>query len=166
MRFDCGMVEVTGGEPLLQKEAPALMRELLERGKTVLLETGGHISLDRVPPGVIRIMDVKCPGSGEAHRMDWTNIDRLQPRDEVKFVISDRADYEYAREVVGAPRARGSGDCRAVLAGARRAGRAHACRMGAGGFLARSRAAAGAQVHLVAGDPRSVRAASRRLQGR
>ena len=88
--FDCRMVEVTGGEPLLQKEAPALMRELLARGKTVLIETGGHVSLDRVPPGVIRIMDVKCPGSGEAHRMDWTNIERLQPRDEVKFVIADR----------------------------------------------------------------------------
>jgi 7-carboxy-7-deazaguanine synthase len=99
--FDCRMVEVTGGEPLLQKEAPALMRELLARGKTVLIETGGHISLDRVPPGVIRIMDVKCPGSGEAHRMDWTNIERLQPHDEVKFVIADRADYEYAREVIG-----------------------------------------------------------------
>ncbi|HZA34559.1 MAG TPA: radical SAM protein [Vicinamibacterales bacterium] len=99
--FDCRMVEVTGGEPLLQKEAPALMRELLARGKTVLIETGGHISLDRVPPGVIRIMDVKCPGSGEAQRMDWTNIERLQPHDEVKFVIADRPDYEYAREVIG-----------------------------------------------------------------
>jgi len=99
-RFECGTVEVTGGEPLLQKEAPALMSALLARGKTVLLETGGHISLDRVPPGVIRIMDVKCPGSGEAHRMDWDNIARLQPSDEVKFVIRDRADYEYARDVV------------------------------------------------------------------
>lgn len=99
-RFVCGTVEVTGGEPLLQKEAAALMRELLARRKTVLVETGGHISLDRVPPGVIRIMDIKCPGSGEAHRMDWANIDRLQPCDEVKFVIADRADYEYAREVL------------------------------------------------------------------
>jgi 7-carboxy-7-deazaguanine synthase len=99
-RFDCRLVEVTGGEPLLQKEAPALMTELLARGKTVLIETGGHISLDRVPPGVIRIMDVKCPGSGEAHRMDWANIERLQPADEVKFVIADRTDYEYAREVL------------------------------------------------------------------
>jgi 7-carboxy-7-deazaguanine synthase len=98
--FDCRMVEVTGGEPLLQKDAPSLMRELLARGKTVLIETGGHISLDRVPPGVIRIMDIKCPGSGEAHRMDWTNIARLQPADEVKFVITDRADYEYARAVL------------------------------------------------------------------
>jgi 7-carboxy-7-deazaguanine synthase len=99
-RFECGTVEVTGGEPLLQKEAPALMSALLARGKTVLIETGGHISLDRVPPGVIRIMDVKCPASGEAHRMDWGNIERLQATDEVKFVVGDRADYEYAREVV------------------------------------------------------------------
>ena len=98
--YDCRLVEVTGGEPLLQKEAPVLMQELLARGKTVLVETGGHISLDRVPPGVIRIMDVKCPGSGEAHRMDWSNIERLQPRDEVKFVIADRADYEYARDAL------------------------------------------------------------------
>ena len=99
-QFDCGAVEVTGGEPLLQKDAPALMSELLARGKTVLIETGGHITLERVPRGVIRIMDVKCPGSGEAHRMDWTNIERLEPQDEVKFVITDRADYEYARDVL------------------------------------------------------------------
>jgi 7-carboxy-7-deazaguanine synthase len=99
-RFDCPTVEVTGGEPLLQKEAPALMSALLARGRTVLVETGGHISLDRVPPGVIRIMDIKCPGSGEAHRMDWTNIDRLQVADEVKFVIADRGDYEFACDAV------------------------------------------------------------------
>jgi 7-carboxy-7-deazaguanine synthase len=97
-RFDCPTVEVTGGEPLLQKESSALMSALLARGRTVLVETGGHVSLDRVPPGVIRIMDIKCPGSGEAHKMDWRNIDRLQPVDEVKFVIADRADYEYARD--------------------------------------------------------------------
>jgi 7-carboxy-7-deazaguanine synthase len=99
-RFDCPVVEITGGEPLLQKETPALMSALLARGKTVLVETGGHISLARVPAGVIRIMDVKCPGSGESHRMDWTNIDRLAPTDEVKFVLKDRDDYEYARAVV------------------------------------------------------------------
>jgi 7-carboxy-7-deazaguanine synthase len=99
-RFDCPTVEVTGGEPLLQKEAPELMSALLARGRTVLVETGGHISLDRVPPGVIRIMDIKCPGSGEAHQMDWTNIDRLQVADEVKFVIADRGDYEFARDAV------------------------------------------------------------------
>jgi 7-carboxy-7-deazaguanine synthase len=99
-QFECNTVEVTGGEPLLQKDAPALMHALLARGKTVLVETGGHVSLDRVPPGVIRIVDVKCPGSGEAHKNDWDNLARLRPHDEVKFVIKDRIDYEYARDVV------------------------------------------------------------------
>jgi 7-carboxy-7-deazaguanine synthase len=99
-RFGCQVVEVTGGEPLLQAEAPALMQSLLDRGHTVLLETGGHISLEPVPAGVVTVMDVKCPGSGEADRTDWTNIDRLKARDEVKFVIRDRRDYEFARQVV------------------------------------------------------------------
>jgi 7-carboxy-7-deazaguanine synthase len=93
-------VEVTGGEPLLQKDVYPLMERLLARGKTVLLETGGHVSLAQVPAAVIRIVDVKCPGSGEAHRMDWPNLDRLRPHDEVKFVVADRTDYEYARDVV------------------------------------------------------------------
>jgi 7-carboxy-7-deazaguanine synthase len=98
--FGCQLVEVTGGEPLLQRDVYPLMTRLLEGGKTVLVETGGHISLAEVPPGVIRILDVKCPGSGEAARMDWTNLDRLLPADEVKFVIKDRDDYEYARNVL------------------------------------------------------------------
>ena len=98
--YGCPLVEVTGGEPLLQKEVYPLMERLVASGKTVLLETGGHVSLAQVPAEVIRIVDVKCPGSGEAHRMDWDNLGRLQPRDEVKFVIADRGDYEYARDVV------------------------------------------------------------------
>jgi 7-carboxy-7-deazaguanine synthase len=77
------------------------MDRLLAAGKTVMIETGGHISLARVPREVIKVMDVKCPGSGESHRMDWDNLDRLAPHDEVKFVLKDRADYEYARDVVG-----------------------------------------------------------------
>jgi 7-carboxy-7-deazaguanine synthase len=101
-RFECGLVEVTGGEPLLQAEVYPLMAGLLERGKTVLLETGGHRSTAQVPADVVTILDIKCPGSGEAERMDWSNIARLRPRDEVKFVVKDRADYEYAREVIGA----------------------------------------------------------------
>src|SRR6185312_11916318 len=72
----------------------------LASGKTVMVETGGHVSLARVPREVIKVMDVKCPGSGESHRMDWDNLDRLAPHDEVKFVLRDRADYEYARDVV------------------------------------------------------------------
>lgn len=98
--YDCQLVEVTGGEPLLQEEVYPLMERLLARGRTVLLETGGHRSTERVPPQVITILDVKCPGSGEAHRNDWANLDRLRPHDEVKFVIKDRADYEFARSVV------------------------------------------------------------------
>jgi 7-carboxy-7-deazaguanine synthase len=99
-RFDCPLVEVTGGEPLLQEEVYPLMQGLLDRGRTVLLETGGHRSTARVPERVVTILDVKCPGSGEAGRMDWSNLDRLRPHDEVKFVIKDRADYEYARDVI------------------------------------------------------------------
>ena len=98
--FDCPLVEITGGEPLLQEGVYGLMSELLRRGKTVLLETGGHRSTERVPADVVTILDVKCPGSGEAGRMDWTNLDRLRPHDEVKFVVKDRADYEYARDVI------------------------------------------------------------------
>lgn len=98
--YDCPLVEVTGGEPLLQEEVYPLMRTLLDRGRTVLLETGGHRSTERVPDEVVTILDVKCPGSGEAHRNDWTNLARLRPHDEVKFVIKDRADYDFARDVI------------------------------------------------------------------
>jgi 7-carboxy-7-deazaguanine synthase len=77
------------------------MRGLLDRGRTVLLETGGHRSTERVPEAVVTIVDVKCPGSGEAGRMHWANLDRLRPHDEVKFVVADRADYDYARDVIG-----------------------------------------------------------------
>jgi 7-carboxy-7-deazaguanine synthase len=99
-RFGCDLVEVTGGEPLLQDEVYPLMQELLERGRTVLLETGGHRSTARVPDRVVTILDVKCPGSGESAKNDWSNLDRLRPHDEVKFVVKDRADYEYARDVI------------------------------------------------------------------
>jgi 7-carboxy-7-deazaguanine synthase len=98
--YNCDVVEITGGEPLLQKEVYPLMQRLLEQGRTVMLETGGHLSADNVPEGVIRVLDVKCPGSGESAKNHWANLDRLRPTDEVKFVIRDRLDYEYAREVV------------------------------------------------------------------
>jgi 7-carboxy-7-deazaguanine synthase len=98
--YGCGVVEVTGGEPLLQQDVYPLLERLLADGREVLLETGGHMSVAAVPAGVARIIDVKCPGSGEAEKMDWSNLDRLTPRDEVKFVLRDRADYEYARDVV------------------------------------------------------------------
>jgi 7-carboxy-7-deazaguanine synthase len=98
--YGCPLVEITGGEPLLQEGVYPLMSSLLGRGKTVLLETGGHRDTSRVPEQVVTILDVKCPGSGEAAQMDWNNLDRLRPHDEVKFVIKDRADYEYARDVI------------------------------------------------------------------
>ena len=96
----CQTVEVTGGEPLLQADVYPLMQRLLDSGKTVLIETGGHRSIADVPAGVIRIMDVKCPGSGESDRNDWSNFARLVKTDEVKFVIADRRDYEFAKQIV------------------------------------------------------------------
>jgi len=98
--YGCDVVEVTGGEPLLQKDVYPLMERLLAEGRTVMLETGGHRSVSNVPVGVHRIIDVKCPGSGESDRNCWDNLEGLRPGDEVKFVIKDRADYEYAREIV------------------------------------------------------------------
>ena len=95
----CPVVEVTGGEPLLQPDVYPLMQRLLDTGKTVLVETGGHRSIAQVPAGVVRIMDVKCPGSGESERNDWSNLALLMPTDEVKFVIADRADYEFAKDI-------------------------------------------------------------------
>ena len=97
---DCPTVEVTGGEPLLQADVYPLMQRLLDAGKTVMIETGGHRSIAKVPAGVIRIMYIKCPGSGEADKNDWSNLAHLTQRDEVKFVIADRRDYEFARDVV------------------------------------------------------------------
>jgi 7-carboxy-7-deazaguanine synthase len=94
------LVELTGGEPLLQQDVYPLMERLLEGGRTVLLETGGQVDVSRVPPGVVKVMDVKCPGSGESERNEWGNIDRLGSHDQVKFVIKDREDYDYAREAL------------------------------------------------------------------
>jgi 7-carboxy-7-deazaguanine synthase len=96
----CQTVEVTGGEPLLQADVYPLMQRLVDAGKTVLIETGGHRSIANVPAGVIRIMDVKCPGSGESDKNDWSNLAHLTKSDEVKFVIADRRDYEFAKEIV------------------------------------------------------------------
>lgn len=96
----CRLVEITGGEPLLQDEVYPLMDALVSRGYSVLLETGGHRPLTRVPRSVIKIVDVKCPGSGEAERNHWENLSVLDPHDEVKFVVKDRADYEFALGVI------------------------------------------------------------------
>jgi 7-carboxy-7-deazaguanine synthase len=98
--YNCDVVEITGGEPLLQREVYPLMERLLDDGRTVMIETGGHLSAEEVPAGVIRVIDVKCPASGEAGKMHWPNLERLRSTDEIKFVIQDRADYDYARQVV------------------------------------------------------------------
>lgn len=100
LAFGCGLVEMTGGEPLLQKDVYPLMDRLHEAGLQVLVETGGHRSIAEVPAYATAIMDVKCPGSGEAARHDQGNFARLRRHDEAKFVIRDRADYDYARQVV------------------------------------------------------------------
>jgi 7-carboxy-7-deazaguanine synthase len=111
--YGCDVVEITGGEPLLQADVYPLMQRLLDDGRTVLLETGGHRSVEHVPPGVIRVIDVKCPGSGESEKNHWANLAQLRPTDEVKFVIKDRVDYDFAREVV--VRHGLAGRCGAVL---------------------------------------------------
>ncbi len=99
-QYRCGLVEVTGGEPLLQDEVYPLMETLLARGYTVMLETGGHRPIDRVPAPVVKIVDVKCPGSDESERNHWPNLALVGASDEVKFVVKDRADYDYAKEVI------------------------------------------------------------------
>lgn len=96
-----GLVEITGGEPMLQEnDVVPLMRELISRGYTVLIETSGERPLELVPGEVHKIVDVKCPGSGEGGSFRLTNLDTLTKRDEVKFVVSYREDYEFAREFV------------------------------------------------------------------
>jgi len=99
-RHPCRRVEVTGGEPLAQKDVLPLLRRLCDLGYTVLLETSGSIDVSGVDERVIKIMDVKCPGSGESAKNRWENFAHLSPRDEVKFVIRDRADFDWAYAVV------------------------------------------------------------------
>ena len=99
-KYPCSLVEITGGEPLLQDDVYPLMETLLAQGRTVMLETGGHRPITRVPKAVVKIVDVKCPGSGESAANDWSNLEALAPHDEVKFVVKDRADYEFARDVI------------------------------------------------------------------
>ena len=93
----CRLVEITGGEPLLQHDVGELAGALLERGYEVLCETSGSVPVDRVPEEVVVIMDLKAPGSGEVEANDWSNLERLDPgKDELKFVLADREDYEWA----------------------------------------------------------------------
>ncbi|HEX8161312.1 MAG TPA: radical SAM protein [Pyrinomonadaceae bacterium] len=97
----CRLVEVTGGEPLAQKGAFGLIERLCDEGYEVLIETGGYVSTENVDARAKIILDVKCPASGESERNHWQNLERLRAdRDEVKFVVADRADWDYAREVI------------------------------------------------------------------
>ena len=98
--FGIGLVEVTGGEPLQQKEVFTLMDALLEENFRVMLETSGSLSVADVPSPVIKIIDLKCPGSGEVDKNHWGNLNHLSPVDEIKFVIADRADYEWSRSAL------------------------------------------------------------------
>lgn len=100
LAYGCPLVEMTGGEPLLQKDLYPLIERLHAAGLQVLIETGGHRTIEQVPAWATVIMDVKCPGSGEAASHDAANFGRLRPHDEVKFVVKDRADYDYARDVI------------------------------------------------------------------
>ncbi|MBT3183653.1 MAG: radical SAM protein [Nitrospina sp.] len=98
--FGLGLVEITGGEPLLQEDVYPLMEALLKKGYRVMLETGGALPIDKVPEKVIKILDVKCPGSGEEKKNHLENLKLLSPHDEVKFVLLDRTDYEWSRDLL------------------------------------------------------------------
>ncbi len=99
--YGCNLVEVTGGEPLAQKAVFPFITELCDRGFEVLIETGGYVSIEDVDPRAKIILDVKCPASGEAERNHWPNLKRVRPEmDEVKFVVADMADWEYAKEIL------------------------------------------------------------------
>lgn len=99
--YGCHLVEVTGGEPLAQREAFELIKRLCDEGYEVLIETGGYVSTEKVDARARLILDVKCPASGEEARNHWPNLERLRAdQDEVKFVIANRADWDYARDVI------------------------------------------------------------------
>ena len=98
--YQCSLVEVTGGEPLIQEDTPLLVRRLLEEGYEVLMETNGSQDISRVDDRCVKIVDIKCPSSGETSRNDLGNLSRLTKKDEIKFVIGDRADYEYAKKTL------------------------------------------------------------------
>ena len=99
--FGCKLVEVTGGEPLAQRNVFPFITELCERGYEVLIETGGYVSTENVDPRASIILDIKCPASGESGRNNWPNLERLRPdKDEVKFVVADKSDWIFAQEIL------------------------------------------------------------------
>lgn len=98
--YNCSLVEITGGEPLLQAGTPDLVKQLLDKGYSVLLETNGSLDIGTIDERCVRIVDIKCPSSGEEESNSLENLKQLGEKDELKFVISDRADYEYAKEIL------------------------------------------------------------------
>ena len=100
LEYNCPLVEITGGEPLLQPNVFPLMTRLCDLGKKVLLETSGSIDVARVDPRVVKIMDLKCPGSGEDGKNLYDNLRHIDKKDEIKFVIADRADYDWAKQTI------------------------------------------------------------------
>ncbi|MFQ5862000.1 MAG: radical SAM protein [Candidatus Brocadiales bacterium] len=96
----CNLIEITGGEPLLQEETRELVSRLINGGYRVLVETNGTLDISVLPEGAVRIVDLKCPDSGMVDRVDWGNIKRLRPNDEVKFVLSSRRDYDWAKDII------------------------------------------------------------------
>ncbi len=99
-KYNCPLVEITGGEPLIQENVYALMTALCEGGFEVMVETGGHMDVSRIDQRVRRIIDIKCPSSGESEKVYWKNLEILNDRDELKFVIGDRKDYNWAKTVI------------------------------------------------------------------
>ncbi len=102
LAFGTKLVELTGGEPLIQPATVPLLRSLCDAGRTVLVETSGEADISLVDPRVHKIMDLKAPGSGESHRNRWSNLEHLSPRDEIKFVLAGREDYEWMRDTIRA----------------------------------------------------------------
>lgn len=99
-QYECPLVEITGGEPLLQEDTSQLAKSLADDGLRVLVETNGTQNIDSLKEGIVRIVDIKTPGSGEADKTDWKNLDRLDRQDEVKFVLTSQADYDWTKEVI------------------------------------------------------------------
>lgn len=105
--LQCRRVQITGGEPLLQAETPLLVQKLLDMGKVVLVETNGSLDISTIDPRAVRIVDMKCPSSGQEGANDYENLLRLEPHDALKLVIADDSDYEFARSLSKRPEIEG-----------------------------------------------------------
>ncbi len=99
-KYDCKLIEITGGEPLLQPEVYDLSHKLLSLGYKILIDTNGSLPINRIDSQIIRIIDIKCPGSGMSDKVCWANLDNIRPKDEIKFVLSDKKDYEWAKNII------------------------------------------------------------------